>query len=63
MCENKEQFESATGANPDCFMRMFNYLNPGDDCDNIKFDDTSKPLSEEKYTDSEEVKGEMYEGK
>ena len=44
-------------------MRMFNYLNPGDDCDNIKFDDTSKPLSEEKYTDSEEVKGEMYEGK
>ena len=36
-CENKEQFLNATGINPDCFMRLFNYLNPGDDCSNIKF--------------------------
>ena len=56
LCENKEQFRSATGINPDCFMRLFNYLNPGDDCSNIKFYVTSKRLSEEKYTNSEEVK-------
>ena len=57
LCENKEQFRSATGLNPDCFMSLFNYLkNPGDDCRNIKFYDTSKRLSEQKYTNSEEVK-------
>ena len=56
LCENKEQFRSATGINPDFFMRLFNYLNPGDDCSNIKFFGTSKCLSEEKYTNSEEVK-------
>ena len=37
-------------------MSLFNYLNPGDDCSSIKFYDTSKRLSEEKYTNSEEVK-------
>ena len=37
-------------------MRFFNYLNPGDECSNIKFYDTSKRLSEEKCTNSEEVK-------
>ena len=42
--ENKEQFRSGAGINPDCFMRLFNYLNPGDDCSNIKFYDTSKCL-------------------
>ena len=36
LCENKEQFRSATGINPDCFMRLFNYLSPGDDCSNVK---------------------------
>ena len=51
-----EQFRSATGTNPDCFMRLFNYLNQGDDCSNIKFYGTSKRLLEEKYTNSEEVK-------
>ena len=56
LCENKEQFRSATGLNPDCFMRLLNCLNPGHDCSNIKFYDTSKRLSEEKYTNSEEVK-------
>ena len=34
LCENKEQLRSATGINPDCFMHIFNYLNPGDDCSN-----------------------------
>ena len=58
LCENKEQFRSGTGLNPDCFMSLFNYLNPGDDCSNIKFYDTSKRLSEEKYTNSEEVNSE-----
>ena len=56
LCKNKKQFRSAAGLNPDCFMCLFNYLNPGDDCSNIKFYDTSKRLSEEKYTNSEEVK-------
>ena len=56
LCDNKEQFRSATGLNPDCFMRLFNYLYPGDNCSNIKFYDTSKRFSEEKYTNSEEVK-------
>ena len=56
LCENKEQFRSATGLNTDCFMSLFNYLNQGDDFNNIKFYDTSKRLSEEKYTNSEEVK-------
>ena len=45
-----------TGLNPDCFMSLFNYLSPGDDCSNIKFYGTSKHLSEEKYANSEEVK-------
>ena len=56
LCENKEQFRSATGLNPDCFMRLLNYLNPGDDCSNIKFCGTPKHLSEERYANSEEVK-------
>ena len=56
LCENKEQFRGAIGINPDCFMRLFTYLNPGDDCNNIKFHGTSKRLSEEKDTNSEEVK-------
>ena len=56
LCENKEQLRGATGINPDCFMHLFNYLKPGDDCSNIKFYDTSKRLSEEKCTNSEEVK-------
>ena len=30
LCENKENFCSATGINPDCFMHLLNYLNPGD---------------------------------
>ena len=30
-------------------MCLCNYLNPGDDYSNIKFFDTSKRLSEEKY--------------
>ena len=34
LCENKEQLLSATGINPDYFMHIFNYLNPGDDCSN-----------------------------
>ena len=50
LCENKEQFRSATGINPDCFMRLFNYLTQE------TTQDTSKLLSEEKYTKSKEVK-------
>ena len=42
LCKNKEKFRSATGINPDCFMRLFNYLKPGGGCSNIKFCDTSK---------------------
>ena len=56
MCENKEQFRSATVINLDCFMHFFNYLNPEEDCSNIKFYDTSKRLLKEKFTNSEEVK-------
>ena len=55
ICENKKQFRSATGINPDCFMRLFNYLNPGEDSSNIKCYDSFSPLSEEKYTNSKEV--------
>ena len=56
LCEKKEKFRSATGINPDCFICFFNYLNSGDDCSNIKFHDTSKCLTEERYTNSEEVR-------
>ena len=49
LCENKEQFRSATGINPDCFMRLFNYLNPGDACSNIKFYDTSNLVQNRKF--------------
>ena len=53
-----EKFRSATGINPDCFVRLFNYLNPGDSCSNNKFYDTFKwsKVNKEKYTNSEEVK-------
>ena len=54
--EKSKQFRSATGINPDFFMGFFNYLNPGYDSSNIKFYDTSKRLSEEKYANSEEVR-------
>ena len=37
-------------------MHLFNYLNPGDGSSDITFYDTSKHLSEGKYTNSEEVK-------
>ena len=30
-CKNKEQFVNAAGINPDCFIYLFNYLNPGED--------------------------------
>ena len=56
MCENEEQLRSATGSNPDSFMRLLNYLNLGDDCSYIKLYGTSKRLSEKMYTNSEEVK-------
>ena len=55
MCKNKEQLRAATGINPECFICLFNNLNRGEDCSNIKFD-ASKRLSKEKYTNSEEVK-------
>ena len=29
--ENKEQFVNAAGINTDCFICLFNYLNPGED--------------------------------
>ena len=56
MCENKEQFRNATAINLNRFMHFFNYLNPGEDCSNIKFHDTSKCLLKEKFRNSEEVK-------
>ena len=52
----KEQFRSTIGINPDCFMRLFNYLNPGEDCGSIKLCGTCKRSSEKKYTNSEEFK-------
>ena len=55
MCKNKEQLRAATGINPECFICLFNNLNRGGDCSNVKFD-ASKRLSKEKYTNSEEVK-------
>ena len=55
MCKNKEQLRTATGINPECFICLFNNLNPGEDCSDIKFD-VSKRLTKEKYTNSEEVK-------
>ena len=51
-CENKEHIRSATGTNPDCFMRLFNNLNPKEDRSNIIFYSISKHLSEENYTNS-----------
>ena len=50
------QFPSNSGLHPDCFIRLFEYVNPGKDCINIKFYDTSEFLSEEKYKNFEKVK-------
>ena len=52
---NKEQFRSATGLEFDSFETLYDFLNPGENCRNIKFHDTSKRLSEETYTTRDDV--------
>lgn len=49
MHKNKEQFYVTTGLTPDCFIRLFEYVNPEKDCINIKLYNVPQRFSEEKY--------------
>ena len=49
--KNAELFRSATGLEEDSFDILYDFLNPGEDCCNIKFYDSSKRLSGETKED------------
>ena len=48
--ENSKHFKKATGIERDVFLYLLDLLDPGEDCKNLKMYDTSKRLSEEKFT-------------
>lgn len=48
--KNEEQFRKATGLSVEKFNVLLEFLNPGEDCSNIKFHDTTKRLNEETFT-------------
>ena len=53
--EDNKRFRGATGIEREFFNHLIEYLNPGEDYfTNVKHD-TSKCLSEEKFTNSEEA--------
>ena len=54
LSKNKDKFRIATGLEPDNFKALYKYLNPGENCCNIKLYDTAKRLSEEKFTTNED---------
>ena len=46
---NKEHFKKATGLDHESFLNLFEFVDPGEDCKNIKFYDSSKRLSEAQF--------------
>ena len=46
---NKEHFKKATGLDHESFLSLFEFVDPGEDCKNIKFYDSSKRLSEAQF--------------
>ena len=46
---NKEHFQKATGVDHESFLNLFEFVDPGEDCKNIKFYDSSKRLSEAQF--------------
>ena len=48
---NKEHFKKAAGlaADQESFLNLFEFVDPGEDCKNIKFDDSSQKLSEAQF--------------
>ena len=47
--KNKEHFKKAIGLDQKSFLDLFKYVDPGKDCKNIKFYDSSKRLSEAQF--------------
>ena len=46
---NKEHFKKATGLDHESFLNLFEFVDPGEDCENIKSYDSSKRLSETQF--------------
>ena len=46
---NKEHFKKATGLDHESFLNLFEFVDPGEDCKNMKFYDSSKRLSEAQF--------------
>ena len=46
---NKEHFKKATGLDHESFLYLSEFVNPGEDCKNIKFYDSSQRLSEVQF--------------
>ena len=46
---NKEHFQKATGVDHESFLNLFEFVDPGEGCKNIKFYDSSKRLSEAQF--------------
>ena len=46
---NKEHVKKTTGLDHESFLDLFEFVNPGEDCKNVKFYDSSKRLSEAQF--------------
>ena len=46
---NKKHFKKATGLDHKPFLDLFEFVDPGEDCKNIRFYDSSKRLSEAQF--------------
>ena len=46
---NKEHFQKATRLDHESFVNLFEFVDPGEECKNIKFYDSSKRLSEAQF--------------
>ena len=46
---NKKHFKKATGLDHESFLDLFEFVDPGEDCKNIKFYDSSERLSEAQF--------------
>ena len=50
-------FKKATGLEVDCFRELFSFLNPGDNCENIKFYEPSKEQAFDSLSSSDKKSG------
>ena len=49
---NKEHFKKSTGLDQESYVDLFEFVDPGEDCNHITFYDSSKRLSEARFPSS-----------